>query len=892
MENTNFLPLLIIIIIHLLHYFQTIMVEVMMSCLLRRRRTKLWLSLMNILPQHFMNLIEAGLIQARAAIKEARNWNQTQDPDYVPLGPMYWNAKAFHRSYLEMEKQFKVFIYEEGEPPVFHNGPCLSIYSSEGHFINAMEINEQFRTRDPQKAHYTMMVKFVYKSDFDFGPIKRTTIDYINLIASRYPFWNRSLGADHFMLSCHDWGPVISFAIPNLHKNSIRVLCNANTSERFNPTKDVSFPEINLLKGSIDDFVGGPSPSQRPILAFYAGRNHGPVRPILLDHWFNKDKDIQLYKTLPKGVSYYSMLRKSKFCLCPSGYEVASPRVVEAIYTGCVPVLISDHYVPPFSEVMNWKSFSIEVSLKDIPKLKEILLSVSPRKYIKMQRRVGQIRRHFEVHYPPRRYDVFHMILHSVWLRRLNIKIAKNSITPSSSPSSSSLFINNGDDNKTMHAFDDHHMSFFNNLSYFSPPALSLPEQYNQTEVVDHDISKTWASSAPLNESYVVPQRKFSILDRTEAGLLQARAAIRDARNWNQTLDQDYVPIGPVYRNAKAFHRSYLEMEKQFKVFVYKEGEPPIFHNGPCKSIYSMEGNFIHAIEMNEQFRTRDPKKAHVFFLPFSVVMMVRFVYERNSRDFGPIRTTVKDYINLIAGRYPYWNRSLGADHFMLSCHDWGPETSFSIPYLYKNSIRVLCNANTSEGFNPTKDVSLPEINLQTGTIDGFLGGPSASKRSILAFFAGGVHGPIRPILLEQWENKDEDIKVHKYLPKGVSYYGMLRKSKFCLCPSGYEVASPRVVEAIYTGCVPVLISDHYVPPFSDVLNWKSFSVEVSSRDIPKLKEILTNISSRQYIRMQRRVDNIRRHFEVHYPPKRFDVFHMILHSVWLRRLNIRIYDD
>ncbi|QHO26029.1 putative glycosyltransferase [Arachis hypogaea] len=291
-----------------------------------------------------------------------------------------------------------------------------------------------------------------------------------------------------------------------------------------------------------------------------------------------------------------------------------------------------------------------------------------------------------------------------------------SSITPSSSPSSSSLFINNGDDNKTMHAFDDHHMSFFNNLSYFSPPALSLPEQYNQTEVVDHDISKTWASSAPLNESYVVPQRKFSILDRTEAGLLQARAAIRDARNWNQTLDQDYVPIGPVYRNAKAFHRSYLEMEKQFKVFVYKEGEPPIFHNGPCKSIYSMEGNFIHAIEMNEQFRTRDPKKAHVFFLPFSVVMMVRFVYERNSRDFGPIRTTVKDYINLIAGRYPYWNRSLGADHFMLSCHDWGPETSFSIPYLYKNSIRVLCNANTSEGFNPTKDVSLPEINLQTAS--------------------------------------------------------------------------------------------------------------------------------------------------------------------------------
>ncbi|MCI21048.1 putative glycosyltransferase, partial [Trifolium medium] len=144
----------------------------------------------------------------------------------------------------------------------------------------------------------------------------------------------------------------------------------------------------------------------------------------------------------------------------------------------------------------------------------------------------------------------------------------------------------------------------------------------------------------------------------------------------------------------------------------------------------------------------------------------------------------------------------------------------------------------------------------------GVLGGPSASKRSVLAFFAGGLHGYIRGILLEHWENKDPDIMVQKYLPKGVSYYEMLRKTKYCLCPSGYEVASPRVVEAIYTGCVPVLISDHYVPPFSDVLNWKSFSVEVSVEDIPKLKDILMRISPSQYIRMQRRIGLIRRHFE------------------------------
>ncbi|TYJ50706.1 hypothetical protein E1A91_A01G228200v1 [Gossypium mustelinum] len=334
-----------------------------------------------------------------------------------------------------------------------------------------------------------------------------------------------------------------------------------------------------------------------------------------------------------------------------------------------------------------------------------------------------------------------------------------------------------------------------------------------------------------------------------------------------------------------------MEMEKQFKVFVYKEGEPPVFHDGPCKSIYSMEGNFIYQMDVNTKFRTNDPKKAHAFYLPFSVAKMVQFVYLRDSRDFGPIRRTVIDYVNVVSEKYPYWNRSLGADHFMLACHDWGPEASFSNPYLGKNSIRALCNANTSEKFNPVKDVSIPEMNLRTGKLTGLIGGPSASRRPILAFFAGGVHGPIRPILLEHWEGKDDEIKVHKYLPKGINYYEMMRSSKYCLCPSGYEVASPRIVKALYNGCVPVLISKSYVPPFSDVLRWKSFSVVVSVEDIPRLKEILMKISSRQYIRMQRRVLQVRRHFEFHSPPKRFDVFHMILHSIWLRRLNVRVSD-
>ena len=189
---------------------------------------------------------------------------------------------------------------------------------------------------------------------------------------------------------------------------AIRVLCNANISEHFNPKKDASFPEINLVNGETRGLIGGYPPCNRTILAFFAGQMHGRIRPVLFQHWEGKDKDVLVYEKLPDGVPYHETMKKSKYCICPSGFEVASPRIVEAIYAQCVPVIISQQYVLPFS---------------DVPKLKEILLGISEDKYMRLQEGVKQVQRHFVVNNPPKRYDVFHMIIHSIWLRRLNVRV-------------------------------------------------------------------------------------------------------------------------------------------------------------------------------------------------------------------------------------------------------------------------------------------------------------------------------------------------------------------------------------------------------------------------------------------------------------------------------------
>ncbi|KAF2925453.1 probable glycosyltransferase At5g25310 [Oryza sativa Japonica Group] len=377
--------------------------------------------------------------------------------------------------------------------------------------------------------------------------------------------------------------------------------------------------------------------------------------------------------------------------------------------------------------------------------------------------------------------------------------------------------------------------------------------------------------------------------------------------------DADHARLERVYRNPAAFYRSYVEMERRFKVYVYEEGEPPIAHEGPCKNIYAVEGRFIEELELMAPplggVRTWDPARAHALFLPLSVSQMVQLAYRPLSYDLSPLRAIVADYVAVVASRHRFWNRSAGADHFMLSCHDWGPHASRGHPELYANAIRALCNANTSEGFRPDKDVSIPEINLYDGDMPPELLSPAPPPpRPFLAFFAGGRHGHVRDLLLRHWKGRDPAVfPVYEYdlpsIPVSVSgdgdtdaggeggnpYYWYMRRSRFCLCPSGHEVASPRVVEAIHAGCVPVVVADGYAPPFADVLRWEAFSVAVAVADVPRLRELLERIPAPEVERLRDGVRLVKRHFMLHQPPERLDMFHMILHSVWLRRLNLRL---
>ncbi|XP_021276435.1 uncharacterized protein LOC110410860 isoform X3 [Herrania umbratica] len=180
-----------------------------------------------------------------------------------------------------------------------------------------------------------------------------------------------------------------------------------------------------------------------------------------------------------------------------------------------------------------------------------------------------------------------------------------------------------------------------------------------------------------------------------------------------------------LYRNVSMFKRSYELMENILKVYIYQEGEKPIFHQG------------------------------------------------------------------ILEAKHPFWNRTGGADHFLVACHDWAPAETRG---RFLNSIRALCNADIGVGFTIGKDVSLPETYVHSAKDpQKSQGGNPSSQRHILAFFAGNMHGYVRPVLLNYWRN-DPDMKIFGPMPhvKGnINYIEHMKSSKFCICARGHEVNSP-----------------------------------------------------------------------------------------------------
>lgn len=153
-------------------------------------------------------------------------------------------------------------------------------------------------------------------------------------------------------------------------------------------------------------------------------------------------------------------------------------------------------------------------------------------------------------------------------------------------------------------------------------------------------------------------------------------------------------------------------MNRSFKIYVYPHREDDPFANVllPVESEpggnYASESYFKKVL-MKSHFITKDPVEADLFFLPFSIA---RLRHDRRV-GVGGIKDFIRDYIQNIIHKYPYWNRTGGADHFYVACHSIGRSAMEKAPDVTFNAIQVVCSSSYFlTGYIAHKDTCLPQI--------------------------------------------------------------------------------------------------------------------------------------------------------------------------------------
>ncbi|XP_055370982.1 exostosin-2 [Condylostylus longicornis] len=74
-------------------------------------------------------------------------------------------------------------------------------------------------------------------------------------------------------------------------------------------------------------------------------------------------------------------------------------------------------------------------------------------------------------------------------------------------------------------------------------------------------------------------------------------------------------------------------------------------------------------------------------------------------------------------------------------------------------------------------------------------------------------------------------------------YPDILAKSSFCLISRSVRLAQPDFLEILSHNCIPVVMIDNYVMPFSDVIDWDLASIRIREADLHSVLDKLKGVS-------------------------------------------------
>lgn len=104
----------------------------------------------------------------------------------------------------------------------------------------------------------------------------------------------------------------------------------------------------------------------------------------------------------------------------------------------------------------------------------------------------------------------------------------------------------------------------------------------------------------------------------------------------------------------------------------------------------------------------------------------------------------------------------------------------------------------------------------------------------------------------KKWkEAEDERCEQDNAVYDSIDYQSLMQNATFCLVPRGRRLGSYRFLEALSVGCIPVLLSNDWVKPFHEVIDWKQVVVDADERQLFQLPELLRSFDAERIRRMR-----------------------------------------
>lgn len=213
------------------------------------------------------------------------------------------------------------------------------------------------------------------------------------------------------------------------------------------------------------------------------------------------------------------------------------------------------------------------------------------------------------------------------------------------------------------------------------------------------------------------------------------------------------------------------------------------------------------------------------------------------------------DLMTALFNSLPGWRG--GRNHLVWSMLPGSSPDFNTTPDFHYGKAMVAGGSFSRASYRMGYDISIPVFNPLTHSSKYITSAHESNRPHFLTILS---HGWLSREQMIQFADSGDDVAVlegcstdkvaqdmypwRRCTPNGdvLPYPDVLEHSSYCLLLPGTRYGSPDFTDAMMTGCIPVVLDDDYVLPFSEVIDWLRVSVRVWSHELGDVVGILRAI--------------------------------------------------